>query len=200
MRSGRGKGGKPYRELITFVTDRPGHDRRYAIDASKIERELGWKPRESFETRPCTHRRLVSRERLVVGAHPPGPLRRGAARRDQAGHGVRLLVTGREGQVARSLVERAVALQGIELVTIGRPEFDLTRPETIHAAIEAARPDIVVSAAAYTAVDKAEDERDLAFAINAEGAGHVAAAAAAIGAPVIHLSTDYVFDGTADRP
>jgi dTDP-4-dehydrorhamnose reductase len=108
---------------------------------------------------------------------------------------VRLLVTGRDGQVARSLTERAAEFPQIDLLTTTRAELDLARPGTVAATIAAARPDIVVSAAAYTAVDRAEDEAELAFAINADGAGAVAAAAAAIGAPVIHLSTDYVFSG-----
>src|SRR5208337_3649050 len=68
------------------------------------------------------------------------------------------------------------------------------------AGIEAARPDVVVNAAAYTAVDKAESEEDLAMRVNGEGAGHVAEAAANAGAPLLHLSTDYVFDGALDRP
>lgn len=113
---------------------------------------------------------------------------------------MKLLVTGRDGQVARSLAARIAASHGIEVVFAARPELDLARPDTIAAVIEAARPDVVVSAAAYTAVDQAEDEPDLAFAVNAAGAGEVARAAAAIGAPVVHLSTDYVFDGGADRP
>lgn len=108
---------------------------------------------------------------------------------------MRLLVTGREGQVAASLVEAGRQKTGVELVAVGRPELDLARPETIIEAITAARPDIVVSAAAYTAVDQAEDEPELAFAVNAAGAGKVAEAAARLGVPVIHLSTDYVFDG-----
>jgi dTDP-4-dehydrorhamnose reductase len=111
---------------------------------------------------------------------------------------VRLAVTGREGQVATSLVEAARDRDDVEVVTVGRPTLDLTRPDTVFAALEAARPDIVVSAAAYTAVDQAEDEQDLAFAVNAVGAGKVAEAAARLGVPVIHLSTDYVFDGTKD--
>jgi dTDP-4-dehydrorhamnose reductase len=111
---------------------------------------------------------------------------------------MKLVVTGRDGQVAQSLAERAG--DAVEVVRIGRPELDLTRPETIAPAIVAASPDIVVSAAAYTAVDKAEDEAELAFAVNATGAGEVARAAASVGAPVIKLSTDYVFDGTLDRP
>jgi dTDP-4-dehydrorhamnose reductase len=111
---------------------------------------------------------------------------------------VRLAVTGRDGQVARSLAERAGG--DVEIVRVGRPELDLTRPETVAPALAAARPDDVVSAAAYTAVDRAEDEADLAFAVNAAGAGAVAHAAGGIGVPVIHISTDYVFDGDADAP
>ena len=113
---------------------------------------------------------------------------------------MRLLVTGTAGQVARSLLERGAGHRDVEVVALGRPDLDLERPASVRTAIEAARPDIVVSAAAYTAVDKAEDEPDLAYAVNAAGAGAVAAAAAGLGVPVIHLSTDYVFGGDADRP
>ncbi|WP_457298185.1 dTDP-4-dehydrorhamnose reductase [Phyllobacterium sp. P5_D12] len=113
---------------------------------------------------------------------------------------MRIVVTGREGQVVRSLIERAAYQPSIELIALGRPEFDLTRPETVSEAIHAARPDLVVSAAAYTAVDLAEDEPELAHAVNAVGAGSVTQAAATVGAPVIHLSTDYVFSGEGDRP
>ncbi|ESZ73221.1 dTDP-4-dehydrorhamnose reductase [Mesorhizobium sp. L103C119B0] len=111
---------------------------------------------------------------------------------------MRLVVTGRDGQVAASLLEAGQRRDGIEVVTLGRPVLDLARPDTVFDALAAARPDIVVSAAAYTAVDQAEDEPDLAFAVNAVGAGKVAEAAAKLGVPVIHLSTDYVFDGTKD--
>ncbi|TGT85104.1 MULTISPECIES: dTDP-4-dehydrorhamnose reductase [unclassified Mesorhizobium] len=110
---------------------------------------------------------------------------------------MRLLVTGRDGQVAASLLEAGQARAGVEVVAIGRPGLDLARPDTVIDAITAAKPDIVVSTAAYTAVDQAEDEPDLAFAVNATGAGKVAEAAARLGAPIIHLSTDYVFDGSA---
>ncbi|TJV24025.1 MAG: dTDP-4-dehydrorhamnose reductase [Mesorhizobium sp.] len=111
---------------------------------------------------------------------------------------MRLVVTGRDGQVAASLLEAGQAAAGVEVIAIGRPQLDLARPDTVIEAIAAAKPDIVVSAAAYTAVDQAEDEPDLAFAVNAVGAGKVAQAAARLGVPVIHLSTDYVFDGTKD--
>ncbi|WP_095091971.1 dTDP-4-dehydrorhamnose reductase [Mesorhizobium sophorae] len=110
---------------------------------------------------------------------------------------MRLVVTGREGQVALSLLEAGQRHAGVEVIAIGRPELDLAKPDTVIDIIAAAEPDIVVSAAAYTAVDQAEDEPDLAFAVNAVGAGKVAEAAAQLGIPVIHLSTDYVFDGSA---
>ncbi|WDR06494.1 dTDP-4-dehydrorhamnose reductase [Devosia rhodophyticola] len=113
---------------------------------------------------------------------------------------MKLLVTGREGQVVRSLIERANRNGRFEVVALGRPELDLSRPETIRETVLAVRPDIVVSAAAYTAVDLAEDEPDLAHAINAVGAGMLAQSAAEAGAPIIHLSTDYVFSGTSQAP
>lgn len=112
---------------------------------------------------------------------------------------MRIVVTGKQGQVTQSLQERAPGA-GVELTALGRPEFDLDAPDRLGEAIVAARPDIVIHAAAYTAVDKAESEPELAFRINAAAAGAVAAAAARVGAPVLQLSTDYVFDGAAPRP
>lgn len=112
---------------------------------------------------------------------------------------MRIVVTGNTGQVARALRERGPALR-VEVLAVGRPQLDLTQSGTIEAALRAAAPDVVVSAAAYTAVDKAESEPALADAVNAAGAGAVAAAAAALGVPVVHLSTDYVFSGELDRP
>lgn len=107
---------------------------------------------------------------------------------------MRLLVAGREGQVARSL-EAAAAAAGASAVALGRPDLDLTRPATIVAALARVAPDVVVNAAAYTAVDKAESEADLAFAVNAVGAGALAEACAAARVPLVHISTDYVYDG-----
>ena len=110
---------------------------------------------------------------------------------------VRIAVTGKDGQVARALVERG----GAEVVTVGRPELDLAGPaEKVVEVIEAVWPDVIVSAAAYTQVDKAETERELAFAVNESGARAVAQAAQRLGVPLIHLSTDYVFDGSKDSP
>jgi dTDP-4-dehydrorhamnose reductase len=111
---------------------------------------------------------------------------------------MRIAVTGTQGQVARSLGEIG-ATHDVEVILVGRPELDLLEPAGVLPALTKVRPDVVVSAAAYTAVDKAEAERDAAFAINASGAGAVASAASALGVPVIHLSTDYVFDGQGTR-
>lgn len=108
---------------------------------------------------------------------------------------MRIAVTGTKGQIALALMERAGALLGVEVVALGRPELDLARPETIWPALASVRPRLVVSAAAYTAVDRAEGEPTLAHRINATGAGAVAEAAFRLGVPIIHLSTDYVFDG-----
>lgn len=108
-------------------------------------------------------------------------------------------MTGRDGQLARSLIERAAELDSLTLVALGRPGLDLERPESIGPAIREARPDLVINAAAYTAVDQAEDEPERAFRINCDAAGEVAAAAAAAGAPIIQISTDYVFDGRSNR-
>jgi dTDP-4-dehydrorhamnose reductase len=105
---------------------------------------------------------------------------------------MRIAVIGKSGQIARALQARARG--DISIHTLGRPAIDLTRPRCILPALHP-RPDFVINAAAYTAVDRAENEPDLAFAVNAEGAGAVAAAAATLGVPILHLSTDYVFDG-----
>ncbi len=112
---------------------------------------------------------------------------------------IRIVVTGRHGQVARALTEAGPQLN-VEIVPLGRPELDLGVPETIGFALTAAAPDIIVNAAAYTAVDQAEQEPERADAINATGAGIVAAAARSLGVPIIHLSTDYVFDGFKATP
>jgi dTDP-4-dehydrorhamnose reductase len=113
---------------------------------------------------------------------------------------MRIFVTGAEGQVARSLREAIGEHPDLEVMFGARPSVDLTRADTVRSAIETFRPDLVVNPAAYTAVDKAESEPDLAFAINRDGAGAVAAAADSVGAPIIHLSTDYVFDGEKPSP
>ena len=110
---------------------------------------------------------------------------------------MKLLVTGRHGQVARALAPYGAAF-------IARPELDLADTarlsDAIARALEREQPDVLVSAAAWTDVDGAESEPDLAHAVNAVAPGILAVAAAAHGVPVIHLSTDYVFDGQLGSP
>ena len=112
---------------------------------------------------------------------------------------MRLVVTGREGQLARALVERA-PIAGVEVVRLARPEVDLLAPDLVARAIEATRGEVVVNAAAYTAVDKAEAEPDLAMRVNGEGGGRRRRGGGRTGRPVVQISTDYVFDGALDRP
>ena len=112
---------------------------------------------------------------------------------------MRIAVTGRTGQLVQSLLAQA-EIAGVTVIPVGRPELDLARPESVRQALAATKPDCIVNAAAYTAVDKAEAEPDLAMHINGEGAGEVASTAAAFGVPLVQISTDYVFDGLAPRP
>ena len=106
----------------------------------------------------------------------------------------RFLITGANGQLGFEL-QRALAPLG-EVVAFARDVCDLSNPDSIRAAVRAAKPDVIFNAGAYTAVDKAESEPDLANAINAVAPGIIGEEAAKIGALVIHYSTDYVFDGT----
>lgn len=110
---------------------------------------------------------------------------------------MRIAVTGKQGQVTTALQERA---EGLTILPIGRPELDLEHAQSVGAVLEALRPDAIVSAAAYTGVDRAETEPVQAEAINATAPGHLAAAAAALNIPIVHISTDYVYDGTKSAP
>ena len=112
---------------------------------------------------------------------------------------MKIMVTGTQGQVVTSLVE--IARNGpLDLVAVGRPDLELLKPATFKKSIDTVKPDLLVNAAAYTEVDKAETDRDSARLINSEGPGELAALCHALGIPLIHLSTDYVFDGTKDSP
>jgi dTDP-4-dehydrorhamnose reductase len=105
----------------------------------------------------------------------------------------RFFITGANGQLGFEL-QRALAPLG-EVVACARDTCDLSNPDSIRAALRAAKPDVIFSAGAYTAVDKAESEPDLACAVNASAPGILAEEATKLGALVIHYSTDYVFDG-----
>jgi dTDP-4-dehydrorhamnose reductase len=111
---------------------------------------------------------------------------------------MKVLIVGRHGQVARELQAR---LQGrVGLIALGHEQLDLADHARIRERVCAQRPDLIVNAAAHTAVDQAESEPERAFAINATAPGLLAEAAAELGAPLIHYSTDYVFDGGKPTP
>ncbi len=109
-----------------------------------------------------------------------------------------ILVTGAGGQVGAELAVR-LAAHG-DVTAVDRASLDLADPDAIVAAVRGLKPDLIVNAAAYTAVDRAETERDLAFAVNATAPGILAAEARRLSAVLIHYSTDYVFDGAARAP
>jgi len=111
-----------------------------------------------------------------------------------------MLIAGCQGQVAQALMELAPARPEITALAVGRPALDLCRPASVHSALSSAEPDVMINTAAYTEVDRAEAEPEAAFALNAEGARIFAEIAARRGVPVIHLSTDYVFDGLKQAP
>jgi dTDP-4-dehydrorhamnose reductase len=111
----------------------------------------------------------------------------------------RILIVGANGQLGAEL-KRAPAPDGWTLLPAGRDDLDLARAGAVRRSIEALRPDAIINAAAYTAVDKAESEPELAFAVNRDGAAALAQAAAALSAPLVHVSTDYVFAGDKPAP
>lgn len=112
---------------------------------------------------------------------------------------MRLLVTGAGGMLGRAVVEAAARL-GHTVQAATRAELDITDAEAVRAAVRAGRPQAVVNCAAYTDVDGAESHWAVAEAVNCTGAGNVAAAAATAGAWIVHVSTDYVFDGSKREP
>jgi len=112
---------------------------------------------------------------------------------------VRIAVTGASGLLGSEVVEQARA-RGWDVAPLTRTELDVRDADAARRMLRAARPDAVVHCAAYTAVDRAESEPDLARAVNVDGTRHVAEATAAIGARLVYVSTDYVFDGTKRTP
>ena len=112
---------------------------------------------------------------------------------------MRIVVTGKVGQVVTALQAQAARYDDIELITLGRPDIDLADLSSLEAPIKAANPDVILSVAAYTAVDKAESEPELAQTINGDAPGELARLAASLNIPILHLSTDYVFAGDKDE-
>lgn len=112
---------------------------------------------------------------------------------------VKVLAIGKSGQLAAALRQSAAAT-GLDLITSGRPDLDICDPASIAGALQAHNPAVVINAAAYTAVDEAQKNPAAAFAVNRDGAGHAAKVCASAGIPLIHISTDYVFNGHCEHP
>lgn len=113
---------------------------------------------------------------------------------------MRLLIAGWQGQIARGLVEAAPGCPDVKACAVGRAALDICEARSIERALSQIEPSIVINSAAYTAVDKAESEPERAFALNRDGARLLAEAAARRGIPIIHISTDYVYDGHKPEP
>jgi dTDP-4-dehydrorhamnose reductase len=112
---------------------------------------------------------------------------------------MKVLVTGANGQLGYDVVERLKKLN-IEHIGVGRKDFDLTNEEQAKSFILNYKPDVVIHCAAYTAVDKAEEERDLCYAVNVLGTRYIAQVCKEIDAKMVYISTDYVFDGEKEEP
>ena len=113
---------------------------------------------------------------------------------------MRLLVAGWQGQLSRAIVGAALRRADVSACAVGRPAHELVSAPTVHRNLTDVTPDVIINTAAYTRVDDAEDDRDAAFRLNSDGARLLSEAAAARGTPIIHLSTDYVFDGSGSEP
>lgn len=113
---------------------------------------------------------------------------------------MRILVTGTAGQLARALAVRAQAQTDLQIVLVGRPELDLENPASFASVLQAYSPDMLINAAAHTAVDQQEDEAVRAFRINAEAPEELTRLTRLAGIPMVQVSTDYVFDGSSARP
>ncbi len=111
---------------------------------------------------------------------------------------MKILLTGKDGQVGFALHKKLLSLG--EVIATGRQELDLADPEAINAFVDKTKPDIIINPAAYTQVDKAESEKSLAHQINAVAPQVFAEKASELNIPIIHFSTDYVFDGLKDEP
>ncbi|HMP91600.1 MAG TPA: dTDP-4-dehydrorhamnose reductase [Phnomibacter sp.] len=113
---------------------------------------------------------------------------------------MKILVTGANGQLGKCLQDAAPAYGDYRFIFLGREHFALEQFAMVQQVMHTLRPDVVINAAAYTAVDKAETQETLAFLMNAEVVGHLARQCGTVGSRLLHVSTDYVFDGQSQTP
>lgn len=108
---------------------------------------------------------------------------------------MRVLITGCYGQVGSCLTKQLANNENTTVLALDREHLDITNQDAVDAAVAEFEPSIIINAAAYTAVDKAEEEVDLSYAINRDGPKYLAQAAQSVGAAMLHISTDYVYEG-----
>ncbi|MGL6260680.1 dTDP-4-dehydrorhamnose reductase [Vibrio sp. WXL210] len=113
---------------------------------------------------------------------------------------IKVIVTGCHGQVGTQLTSKLISRDDIELVTFDRSGLDITDAKQVESMLDGLRPNVIINAAAYTAVDKAEQDIDACYAVNEVAVENLARAAHRIGALILHISTDYVFDGLSSHP
>ncbi len=178
--------GSSYKQQITFVADRPGHDRRYAINAEKIRTQLGWQAKQTFEKGI----EKTINWYLDNSAWLSSILNRTNEKT--------ILLLGANGQLGRALKTKLAALG--KVISYDRQQMDLQNHNALRALIQTSKPSYIVNAAAYTAVDKAEQQQDLAKAVNVDAVAVLAEEAKNINAILVHYSTDYVFDGKKPGP
>ncbi|MFP7396673.1 sugar nucleotide-binding protein, partial [Niallia circulans] len=112
---------------------------------------------------------------------------------------MKILVTGYSGQLGYDVVLEGKK-RGFDMIGVGHKELDITQEEQVRNYIHTVKPDVVIHCAAYTAVDNAEDNKDVCFDVNVNGTKYLAASAKSVDAKFIYISTDYVFEGTGTEP
>ena len=113
---------------------------------------------------------------------------------------MKILITGANGQLGRELTKQYKEKGNVELILTDVDTLDITNVNDVYKMVNETRPDVIINCAAHTAVDKCEDDVDNAYKINAVGPKNLAAAMNAIGGEIVQVSTDYVFDGTSEKP
>ncbi|MCB2293941.1 dTDP-4-dehydrorhamnose reductase [Clostridium algoriphilum] len=112
---------------------------------------------------------------------------------------MKILITGANGQLGRELANQYKEIKGIDLILAKREDLDITNVHNVYSFVNEMEPDVIINCAAHTAVDKCETEEDMAYKINAIGPKNLASAANQIGAEIVQVSTDYVFDGNLNK-